>query len=179
MTQRLGKVEKTTKDHRQASLQLAALLKEIEKTVKATQAMQASNAAFQNERPPGDLGLTSSRPLQGAAADGAAGKGTMNAQEMAQLSKVQCPYRVLYMLYILYNIKSPLQNTISTRAQFYTSPLIYVEKYKIVPQNLVKSVQGGEGGGGHPQAAGRAGRGEGPHRQGNAQACLLGDTRLK
>ena len=49
MTQRLGKVEKTTKDHRQASLQLAALLKEIEKTVKATQAMQASNAAFQND----------------------------------------------------------------------------------------------------------------------------------
>ena len=37
----------------------------------------------------GDLGLTSSRPLQGAAADGAAGKGTMNAQEMAQLSKVE------------------------------------------------------------------------------------------
>ena len=49
MPQRLGKVEKTTKDHRQASLQLAALLKEIEKTVKATQAMQASNAALQND----------------------------------------------------------------------------------------------------------------------------------
>ena len=27
--------------------------------------------------------------MQGAAADGAAGKGTMNAQEMAQLSKVE------------------------------------------------------------------------------------------
>ena len=40
VTQRLGKVEKTTKDHRQASLQLAALLKEIEKAVKSTQAMQ-------------------------------------------------------------------------------------------------------------------------------------------
>ena len=49
VTQRLGKVEKTTKDPRQASLQLAALLKEIEKTVKATQAMQVSNAAFQND----------------------------------------------------------------------------------------------------------------------------------
>ena len=40
VTQRLVKVEKTTKNHQQASLQLAALLKEIEKAVKATQALQ-------------------------------------------------------------------------------------------------------------------------------------------
>ena len=43
VTQRLVKVEKTTKNHQQASLQLAALLKEIEKTVKATQ-LQAGSA---------------------------------------------------------------------------------------------------------------------------------------
>ena len=31
-----------------------------------------------------------------------------------KVRKTQCPYRVLYMLYILYGTKSPLQNTIST-----------------------------------------------------------------
>ena len=89
MTQRLVKVEKTTKNHQQASLQLAALLKEIEKAVKATQALQGEGGGGGGNGKANEMALSTCGKIL-PTLEGIRKRLDVQAEERVLAAKVSC-----------------------------------------------------------------------------------------
>ena len=89
VTQRLVKVEKTTKNHQQASLQLAALLKEIEKAVKATQALQGEGGGGGGNGKANEMALSTCGKIL-PTLEGIRKRLDVQAEERVLAAKVSC-----------------------------------------------------------------------------------------